>query len=185
MNLRILALAATAALVSSPMAFAADGTITFTGNVVDTTCTISGGTAAAADFTVTLPKVSASALDVAAKTAGDTPFTITLSGCKAGTAAATGGVHTLFEAGGNVDTSTGRLKNTAASGATNVQIGILNASDRSAVKLGAPDASQNSRSATLSSGGASLNYIAQYVANGGPATAGSVTSSVTYSIVYE
>lgn len=168
------------------MAVAADGTITFTGNVVDTTCTISGGTAAARDFTVALPKVSASALNADAKTAGDTPFTITLSGCKSGTNAATGTVRTFFENGANVDASTNRLKNTAASGASKVQIGILNAGDRSVIKVGAPDASQNSTKATLdSSGGITLNYVAQYVATGGAATAGAVTSSVTYSLVYE
>lgn len=55
-------------------AFAADGTITLTGEITGTTCSISGGAGAAPgagpDFAIALHKVQASALKAAGQTAG-------------------------------------------------------------------------------------------------------------------
>lgn len=53
------------------VAYAADGTITITGKVLENTCTL-GGTSG--DYTVPLPTVIKTALDVSGRTAGDTPF---------------------------------------------------------------------------------------------------------------
>lgn len=61
-------------------AVAADGKITFKGEVVKQSCVVEG---ANKDKTVTLPKVSANALQNVGDTTGTTPFTIELSKCAA------------------------------------------------------------------------------------------------------
>jgi major type 1 subunit fimbrin (pilin) len=175
-----------ALIVLSAQASAADGTITFEGSIDASSCTINA-TGTRASFTVQLPKVGVNALAAAAQTAGDTPFSIRLSGCSD----IAGNVSTNFEAGTAVDTATGRLNNTATiGGAKNVQLQLLNASDGSAIVIGAPTASQNSHGVALapeaaesSVGVATLNYFARYYATGA-ATAGSVSSLVTYSLIF-
>jgi major type 1 subunit fimbrin (pilin) len=181
----IAALAVGAALVGmAGQASASDGTITFTGSVDASTCTINT-TGTAGSFTVTLPKVSAKVLGAAAETAGDTAFSIQLTGCSD----TVGNISTNFEAGSAVDVATGRLNNTAiTTPATSVQLQLLNANG-SPIIVGAPVASQNSLGVALASDGAptpagvgTLNYVARYYATGA-ATAGAVASQVTYSLV--
>ncbi|ALK34644.1 fimbrial protein [Burkholderia plantarii] len=167
-------------------AFAADGTIMFTGKVNAQTCTINGGGSSSKDFTVALPNVSASQLAAAGATAGRTGFSIALTNCTP----ATGNVHTFFEAGPTIDPSTGNLvlvkgdQPDATDVADNVQISLLNG-DQTKIQLGAPDASQNSKSVPIDkSGAATLSYFAEYVATG-TASGGSANSSVMYSIAYQ
>lgn len=158
--------------------WAADGTITFKGAITGSTCTITGNGTASKDFTVTLPTVAKGSLAVAGNTAGKTIFTIDLAACTP----TTGSVHAYFEAGANVDTTTNRLKlETTGTPATNVEIGLLNGDD-TLIKLGLPDATQNSKPASLATGAASLRYSAEYYATG-VATAGAANSSVMYTVI--
>jgi len=174
MKLKHLSACALAGLaIVSQQAFAADGTITFTGQIQASTCTINGGTAA--DFSVVLPTVAAAALTVAGQTAGTTPFQIALTGCPT-----TGNAHSFFEPGTDTDMTTGRLKN--AGSATFVQVNLLN-DDLTAIDAAKADGAQNSKQVSLASGSATLKYRAQYYATGA-ATAGTVNSSVAYTIVY-
>jgi major type 1 subunit fimbrin (pilin) len=155
-------------------ALAADGTITFTGQIYANTCTINGGSN---NFTVNLPAaVSSSQLDIAGKTAGRTGFQIALTNCPAAT-----NVHTFYEPGATTN-GAGRLINTDGTGAANVEIQLLN-DDATAIKAGFADSQQNSKSVALSGNAATLSYFAEYYATGA-ATAGAVTSSVSYTIVY-
>ncbi|CAG2148562.1 fimbrial protein [Cupriavidus numazuensis] len=169
---------AAASAFSAQSAFAADGTITFNGTITAQTCTINGNGTGSKDFTVTLPKVSASTLATAGQTAGRTPFNISLSDCTPNA----GAVKTYFEPGPTTDTATGRL-NLNAGGAGNVQIGLLN-SDFTSIKAGFDEASQGSKTAAINAGSAVLPYYAEYVATG-TATAGAANSSVMYTIVYQ
>jgi len=173
----IAATAAAAAFVPSASQ-AADGTITFSGTITSQTCTISGN-GQGPNFTVTLPTVSESALASSGAVAGRTPFTIALTNCDPDS----GPVATYFEPGVTVNPSTGQLLNATGS-ATNVEVGLLN-SDTSQIMLGQAIASQNSRPTTIASGSASLNYFAQYVAVNGGSTAGSVDTTVMYSMAYQ
>lgn len=177
------------AAAASPAAFAADGTITFTGRITGQTCTIAGN-GGASDFTVALPPIGAAALNADGNAAGRTAFNITLSGCTP----ETGNVAVHFEAGTNTDLTTGRLRNAAVAQAAtddaaavnpagNVQIGVLNA-NFTPVAIGSVGEAQNSQSVALASGAATLQYYAQYVATGGAATAGAVTTTAQYSIQY-
>lgn len=162
---------------------APDGTITFKGQVTDTTCTITTGTAGS--FTVTMPTVSKANLAANDQVAGTTGFQIALTGCSP----ATGNVHSYFEAGANLNPATGRLVNTdlvPSGGAANVEVGLLNPSDGSTITVGAPDSTQNSKSFPIQANGtALLQYAAQYHATGGAAAAGTVTSTVTYTLAYQ
>jgi major type 1 subunit fimbrin (pilin) len=158
---------------------ASDGVITFNGKITAQTCTISGN-GGGSSFTVTLPTVSTSSLTAAAQVAGATPFNIALTACSPNS----GNVSTYFEAGATIDATTGFLKNTTGT-ATNTEVNFLNTVDGTSIKLGAPQASQNSAVVAIASGSANLPYIARYAAVGGGSGAGSVQTTVTYSMSYQ
>src|SRR5450830_870917 len=128
------------------------------------------------NLAVTLPTVSASALASSGQTATPTPFTISLTARNPNS----GNVRAFFETGPNVDVTTRRLKNNGT--ATNLQIGLLN-TDNTPISIGAASGAQGTASVALSGGSANLTYLAQYVATGAVA-AGTVTTSVTYSIEF-
>lgn len=171
------------AAASSSATLAYDGTINFTGKVVDQTCSVTT-TTGTAPLAVTLPTVSTKSLDSTGKVAGLTPFTISLSGCN--TAAATGAqsVKAYFEPNANTDYTTGNLTNTTSSGASNVQIQLLNADGVKVIKLGQAAAAQNVDTVAINDANVTLRYNAQYYATG-VATAGDVTSTVNYTIAYQ
>ena len=171
-----------ALLVIGGHATASDGTISFLGSIDASTCTITtAGTSGS--FVVLLPKVSTQALKTEGSTGGDTAFEIKLTGCSD----VSGNIMTNFEAGTNVDMPSGRLNNSAPSGAKKIQIQLLNATNASAILVGHPIASQNSLGAALTANGdkgvATLRYLARYYATG-VSTPGTVTSQVTYTLVF-
>lgn len=174
-------------------AHASDGTISFTGSVIASTCKINGGTN---DLTVALPKASTNQLTAAGATAGRTPFKLTLSGCttdkkdedgKTVIPAPVKKVSVAFEPGPNVNLETGRLKLAGADAAGNVEIGILN-DKYEPIKIGAEGFAQGAQIADIDTaeggtGTATLQFAAQYVATGA-VTGGSANSFVTYSLIY-
>lgn len=170
------------AMAFGQQAMAGDGTITFNGKVTDVTCTVAA-TGPAGTSTVTLPTVSATALSGDTATAGATPFTISLSACGGDLTNATN-VAVYFEPGGNVNVD-GRLKNIAPTltAAENVDIALYRADTVStALSLGKIPTETY---ATIAANGttAKMDFVAKYYATA-QATAGEVTSNVTYSIVY-
>ena len=171
-----LALIAALSVVGIANAQAADGTITINGLVTDKTCNIV--TPAGKDFTVTLPTVSRQTLANAGDVAGRTPFQINLEDCSAGK------VATYFEPGATVDFNTGRLINQAAAGAQNVDVQLLGDNNQ-VIPVLATGAQANSQWVDVVEGGsADLNYYAEYYATGA-STAGEVTTSVQYTIIYQ
>lgn len=140
--------------MTSQFVAAADGTIQISGNVTAQTCTINGNGTGTNNFTVTLPTVSASSLAAAGQTAGRTSFSIALTNCTPNS----GNVHTYFETGATTNAVTGNLI-LDPSGATNVEIGLLN-SDYTIIKAGVSDALQNVKSTPITGGSATLNYYA-------------------------
>lgn len=153
-------------------ALAADGTIKFTGKIIDSTCTISnpGGSS----FDVYLPAVSTQTLSSAGVTAARTPFSIQLTNCPAGASA-----YAYFEPGANT-TSNGHLRNISAVAAQNVEVEVLNASYAPINLM----TNANQQAVVLSSSGTNtLQYYAQYYATA-QTTAGSVETQVDYTIVY-
>jgi major type 1 subunit fimbrin (pilin) len=164
---------------------AADGTISFTGTVSDTTCSINGtASGSPADLSVTLPTVSASTLASQGSVAGTsspTDLVFALTNCS-GTATK---AIASFENGPTVDQTTGYLKNQAAAGAaTNVQVRLLNAS---LLPINITTGENNSianNAATITGGNANLKYFAQYYATG-KATSGAVNTTVQYTMQYQ
>lgn len=170
------AIALTVSAMSLPVN-AADGTITINGKLTQATCTvkINNGTP---DAVITLPSLSTGALTTAGQTAGRTAFTVNLTGCTP----ATGSVRAYFEHGPTVDAATGRLNNTAASGAQNVQVELRD-NNENALYIGNTSQRANP-AASLTNGAADLIYSAYYYATGA-AKAGELATSVTYSIDYQ
>ncbi len=155
-----------------------DGTITINGLVAANTCAVAvtGGSG----NTITLPTVFSTSLSAAGNTAGNTPFSINLTGCDKNLTS----VYTWWT-GGNIVAGDGNLKNTlTTNNATNVEVRLLNG-DSSTINLAGGQGAQNSKSATFSSQAATLNYIAQYYALAGGATAGQVSTSVSFTLVYQ
>ncbi|PXV61293.1 major type 1 subunit fimbrin (pilin) [Dyella jiangningensis] len=187
-------LAATFGLVAM-QASASDGTITFNGTITDTTCTVTGGGAASGqgNITVKLPTVSTTSLAKDGQTAGDTAFSLILN-CSGGSPAGkTAALWIETSQTPALDTATGALKNQAAGGASNVEVRMVNPANNqridlsinSAVTNGATViAANNQPAATIVGTTATLNYLGQYLAKGGAATAGAVNTQLTYSMQY-
>jgi major type 1 subunit fimbrin (pilin) len=180
---------------------ASDGTITFTGGVSAQTCTINVNGSNAASTSVALPIVSQGAFFALPNTAtpnttaGGTFFNIVATGCP--TAAVTDGggskanVEIYFEAGPNVDQATGGLINVVASGRSNVEVKLYNASGSAVVGTQIlPGTSTNAPSVDLvaAAGTFTQQFYAAYSASGlatpTTVTAGTVSTSVTYSVIY-
>ncbi|WP_336983056.1 MULTISPECIES: fimbrial protein [unclassified Cedecea] len=161
---------------------AGNGTINFTGTVNSQTCNATiGSTASGTAATVTLPAAQANVLATSGNTAGQTSFNISVTGCATTSPQGAGNVKALFEKNANVD-SQGRLTNTATGGATNVALQLIDGVTNTPIIVG--DASQSSNGYTnITSGSATLPYAVRYFATG-TATAGSVTASVTYTLIY-
>ena len=168
-------LAAALSISAFSAAHAATGTITFEGEGTANTCKLSAGQTT--DFTVTLPTVSVTDLNAPDKVAGKTPFSILLEEC-------TGvRVGTWFESGATVDTTTGRIINTANNGAKNVQIQLLNSQDK-VLSILPGGQTNNNYFAVADDKTVELTYSAQYYANKAAAGAGIVGSTLQYTIVY-
>lgn len=163
-------------LASSTVFAAPDGTVTITGKVVDQTCTV-GGTAG--NYTVVLPTVGKSTLATAGTTNGDTKFTINLTNCP------TGNVGVYYDnTNANINAG-GRLNNTVTTGgATNVNVQLLN-SAKTVIDLTKDRSGQNLVTANVATanGSANIDFFARYYATG-TATAGDVSTTATYYVVY-
>lgn len=172
MKINTLALSASL-LAAASVVSAADGTINFTGELVDAACTVAASTAD--PLAVELGTYSTSSLASNGEQTVATPFAIDLENCSAGTLT---GVAAKFE--GAADASNSNLF-AVTGGASNVGIQVEDPTNGNTVM--APNTLPASYQ-PLADGVNSLNYQARYVATGA-ATAGSANATVTYSIVYE
>lgn len=174
-----IALVAAIMITGISAANAADGTITINGLVTDKTCDIV--TPQGKDFTVTLPTVSKQTLSKAGDVAGRTPFTINLAKCSEGK------VATYFEPGATVDFASGRLNNQDTAGAKNVQVQLLGSNNQFVPVLAAGKNGSQTNSQWVDvadAGSVDLNYYAEYFATDA-SSAGKVTTSVQYTIIYQ
>ncbi|MCB3491407.1 fimbrial protein [Klebsiella variicola] len=170
-------------MLSPVAAQAADGKVTFNGEVIENTCTVVNK-----DKTVTLPTVQRSALSSAGETAGVVPFTIDLTSCTPGA-----DVSVYFEKDQYVSTE-GRLKNTLSDGteAENVDVELLNTrftpinlAETPAVAADGTIARPDVIPVAVAEqdGSASLSFYARYYATDA-ATAGKVATYVNFTVVY-
>jgi major type 1 subunit fimbrin (pilin) len=194
---RALIAAGVATAIALPLSSqASDGTITFTGAITANTCTVSVNSSGA-NATVALPTVSTAALTNAASktTAAGTFFSMGVSACTATPVADIGGVAPTtvaiyFEAGPNVDEVTGGLINTVTG--SNVEVNLYNASAASIVGTQIKPGTQTNQplAQAIGTGGTQWFYAGYSTAGtnglaGAAATAGAVSTSITYSLVYQ
>lgn len=170
----------TLVLATSVTAFAADkpkdGTANFNGKLVENTCEVNANSQ---NLTVQLPTLQTRLLAAANNTAGLTLFQIQLDKCGEETKARAYFLPTPDK----VDLTSGRLKNTASSGATNVQVQLLDSDTTTVIDVIKNSGSQG-KLQTINDSNNKLNYYAKYYATG-KTTAGAVTASVDYHIDYE
>jgi major type 1 subunit fimbrin (pilin) len=154
------------------------GTVTINGSLTANTCDVSGN-GQGNNFTVTLPTLSASQFAAAGASGGNTGFSIALSNCTPNT----GNVRAFWEYGVNT-LADGNLKNNGT--AKNIELRLLDFnSGMKIIDVSKADGAQNSQTVAIAGGKANLQYAAQYYTVAGGATAGTVTTSVVYSMSYQ
>ena len=158
---------------------ASDGTITFNGNVLSSTCsvgTVTGGSVTGSDVAVTLPDVQSSAFTGPGVTAGLTPFSLNLTGCPV----TPSGVQVGATFATNIDAATGAITST---GTSNVEVQLATPAGAGFDLNSQP--AFGPVTATISGGTATLAYGAQYYQPSTTAiTPGTVNASVTYTLTY-
>ena len=171
-------------------------TITFTGEITATSCTVTGAGNASGvgDITITLPKVGKADLDVANSVAGYTPFQLVLGGTEGCTDGQTAAMWVESGATTDLNPATNNLRNHQASG-SNAEVQLINPANGKQILLGVNEAVQNGTTVVTSSNQpaaiiadntATLSYVAQYQNAGAKSsvTAGKVESTLVYSIQY-
>lgn len=168
-----------ASLLTPAIAIAAP-TVTFQGEVSTQTCQaqVNG----LDNAIVLLPTVPQTSLATAGATTGLTPFTISVKDC------ATSGADTQIKTKflGHSVTTGGNLGNVATtSPATNVSIQLT--SDATGTTPIVLNGVTSVNGLVLKAGETTANYqyAAQYIAEGGAATAGAVTGVVEYTLSYQ
>jgi len=165
----------------SHFAYAADpakltdqqGLITFTGELTDETCEISGNK----NFTVILPKLSTSTLKASGSEAGSKEFMISVKNCSSGLK----NIAVHFEAvgGSDKDSVTGNLKNSVVGTnnvASNVQVRLYQ--EQKQIRLG-----ETAKPVALVNSAANMSFASGYYATG-PATSGLIEAKAIYTIAY-
>jgi len=165
---------ATLAALSASSVFAADGTVNFTGEIIDEACTVDIGTSDA--LTVNLGKVAKSSFSAAGDDASTTKFTMTLKDCPAAITAA----QVKFD-GTNDATDSSLLALTDETGvATGVAIALMTA-DKADLGLNAV----NDYSYTLAADTENkLDFYAAYRSTSDTVVAGKANAVATFSVNY-
>ena len=184
----LLATATTAALLGPVAAFAAgdfgQGTITFTGSVTEAPCSI---TAADSNLAIDLGQVSKKDLTAIGKFSTSVPINVHLMGCTfdtdTGTSPNPNGklskIGVTFN-GTSTTPASGYLTNTG--NAANVVVQLLDKDNNTPIKIGTAPTAATAQQMTTGNGNV-LNFFARLMATGVGA-AGSVNSSVTYTLTY-
>ncbi|MFU9137967.1 fimbrial protein [Erwinia tasmaniensis] len=156
----------------SGVAHAADGTIQFKGEIIDTACTVSPQSA---NQIVTMGQVSDKAFRAAGDTASATAFYIDLANCPASAQSAS----VKFDGSPYEGDNTTLALTETDGAATGVGIQIRNA-DNSPLPL-----FTRSQSITLTESKTNrLNFSAVYIAKASTVTAGPADATATFSVVY-
>lgn len=160
--------------LSFSSAFAAAGSVNFTGEILDAACTVDIGSQ---NQTVLLGKYNKSEFTAAGNTTAATQFDIVLKDCPATVSSA------AIRFDGTPDASDSTLlaiDSTVAGAATGVAINLMTADKAQLPLLGS-----NSYSYTLSdTADNTLNFYAQYKSTADTVTAGPANSVANFSVVY-
>lgn len=169
------------AMSAANIAMADSGTINFTGQVIQDSCTtaLTGGASATA---VTLATVNRTALATSGATANETGFSLNVTGCEGADAR---GVHFTLTPASFDATDNSLIANTGT--ATNVGIEVARGTVGSSTPYafaGAAASSGNVAITGATAGTGSLPLTAKYKATGN-ATAGTVLAALDWTLVYD
>ena len=174
---------------------ATNGTVNFSGKLNDQTCQVTLNDGSSASGTVTLRTVSKTDLPNLNSTAGKTPFTLKLTGCKASTTSF--GVLAYFPNSTYIQTTSsyGFLKNmeTGATAADGVMLTIYkkDGTTEKQINLGKPITDSNYQYTTVAANATSatleynVNYINYRNTGSSPVTAGKVKGIAIYELAYQ
>lgn len=170
-----------AALLNVGMAHAAPttvngGSVHFKGEVVNAACAVD---ASSVDQTVRLGQVKTATLSESGKTSSAVGFNIQLNDCNT-TVATKASIAFSGVTVGAANTTALALESSAAGGATNVGVQVL---DNAGTAL-TFDGAGWSKSVTLSDGSNTLPFQARYIATG-VATAGIANANANFKVQYE
>lgn len=171
-NLIALAVLATSAL-GGTSAFAADGQVKFTGEIVDAGCTVTN--TVASPLTVQLGKVAKTAFAAAGDKSSATRFSLELKNCPATVTGAT----VKFD-GASVAGDNSVLALTPGTGAA-TGVGIQMSDDSNTVL---PLATASKSYSLVSTGTNKLDFTARYIATAATVTAGPANSVADFTINY-
>lgn len=158
-------------------ALAADGTINFTGEILESACQVD---TSSANQTVELGKVSASAFDQSGATAAATKFDIKLTNCPT-----TDGSPTIASVkfdGTNNTTNPDILALTGTSTAKDVGIAIYEKDGATLIPMS--NKSQDNTIDTTSSA-VTLSFIAKYMSTAAKVGAGTANGTTNFTIIYK
>lgn len=189
MKLKKLFIASTAAmLLVSPLAQAADGSITFNGTITASTCVVAGaaqtGQSHSTAATIKLPSLPASAFEGGNVIAGTTNFDILLTNCSA-----TGGmqnVHAQFSTPDVVDNGV-IVAGTNGGGTAAGNVGvILQTENGTPIDVNGGPVGDPGTVLPSTIGDVTMKYQVSYsvVNTGSPVTAGVVYNTINYEIIY-
>jgi major type 1 subunit fimbrin (pilin) len=171
---------ATTAVLSFSSAFAADGTVNFTGSVTDTACVVDLGT----NNTLSVPmgRISKTSFGAAGSLAGATKFTLKLKTCPAATSAtvkfdgiAAGGDDKILALTGGTGAATGLGIQISDKGGNVLPL----ATDSASYTLAQGDALDPTKDVSND-----LNFTARYISTAAAVTAGTANATATFSINY-
>lgn len=162
--------------INTGAAFASDGVINFTGEIVDTSCQVD---TSSKDMTVNLGKVNKSSFNQAGDEESATKFTIKLTGCPT-TQTGTNQASIKFEGESISGDDTILALNNAAGAATGVGVEIKDWTDTPVSMRTAPTAFLPMDA----SGAISLNYTAYYRATADSVTSGAANAATSFTVVY-
>lgn len=184
LTISVLCAALSPAFVSAATVVTPGGQVHFTGEVVNGTCAVDAGSV---DQTVALGQVRANALTKVGDFSQNVGFNIVLKDCAPGADDGQGGTLPTTAAiifsgvtAGTANTNILALQSSAAGGATNVGVQVL---DRAGQPV-AFDGSTASAKTNLTDGTNTIPFQARYAATG-QATAGTADADATFTVQYE
>lgn len=163
-------------LIAMSTAYAADGTINFSGEIVSNTCTITTG---GGNVTVALPTISANNFSTVGSRAGQTAFTVDLTDCTP----ASGSVAVRFTGTGTqIDPTTGVFLPSAESTEKGVAVAVYDSTDMQIKTAGNSSVFEPIDTET---GTASIPLTAWYQQYQETVTPGNLTATGGIELVYQ
>lgn len=161
---------AIAGMMVCGLAHAVDGTVNFTGAILDTACTITPAT-----VPVNMGTLTSAGFSGVGSTPNFTEFSITLTACPAALTTA----EVIFSGTANPADATVLGLTAGANTASGVGIALFEADSATRVNLGTASAAQ-----PITAAGGTLRFIAKYIQTAAPIVEGDANATATFILQY-